>query len=55
MHPSPSLHAELDAWEAAKLAAMVPNPRFYDRHRDTAYLQRRTSLILARMPSSEVP
>ena len=47
--------SELDAWEAAKLAAMVPNPRFYDRHRDTAYLQRRTSLILARMPSSEVP
>jgi monofunctional glycosyltransferase len=45
----------LDAREAAKLAAMVPNPRFYDRHRNTAYLHKRTSLILARMPSADVP
>lgn len=45
----------LDAWEAARLAAMVPNPRYYDRHRDTAYLQRKTNLILGRMPSAEVP
>jgi monofunctional biosynthetic peptidoglycan transglycosylase len=47
--------ANLDAWEAARLAAMVPNPRYYDRHRDTAYLQRKTNLILGRMPSAEVP
>jgi monofunctional biosynthetic peptidoglycan transglycosylase len=47
--------ATLGAWEAAKLAAMVPNPRFYDRHRNTAYLQKRTSLILGRMPSADVP
>ena len=47
--------SSLDAWEAAKLAAMVPNPRFYDRHRSTTDLQRRTNLILARMPAAEVP
>jgi monofunctional biosynthetic peptidoglycan transglycosylase len=47
--------AELDAFEAAKLAAMVPNPRFYDRHRSTAYLARRTNIIMARMPAAEVP
>jgi monofunctional biosynthetic peptidoglycan transglycosylase len=47
--------ASLDAWEAAKLAAMVPNPRFYDRHRSTVHLHKRTNLILARMPSAEVP
>jgi monofunctional biosynthetic peptidoglycan transglycosylase len=47
--------AELNAWEAAKLAAMVPNPRFYDRHRDTAYLHKRANLILARMVAAEVP
>jgi monofunctional glycosyltransferase len=47
--------ADLDAYEAAKLAAMVPNPRYYDRHRTTAYLQRRTNIILARMPAAEVP
>jgi monofunctional biosynthetic peptidoglycan transglycosylase len=39
--------ANLDALEAAHLAAMVPNPRYYDRNRNTAYLQRKTNLILA--------
>jgi monofunctional biosynthetic peptidoglycan transglycosylase len=47
--------ARLDAWEAAKLAAMVPNPRYYDRYRNTAYLSRKTNLILGRMPSASVP
>jgi monofunctional glycosyltransferase len=47
--------ARLDAWEAAKLAAMVPNPRYYDRNRNTAYLNRKTNLILGRMPSAVVP
>jgi monofunctional biosynthetic peptidoglycan transglycosylase len=47
--------ANLDAWEAAQMAAMVPNPRFYDRNRNTAYLQRKTNLILGRMPAAEVP
>ena len=47
--------ANLDAWEAAHLAAMVPNPRYYDRNRNTAYLQRKTNLILGRMPAAEVP
>ena len=47
--------ARLDAWEAAKLAAMVPNPRYYDRNRNTAYLNRKTNLILGRMPSAAVP
>jgi len=46
---------QLDAWEAAKLAAMVPNPRYYDRNRNTAYLNRKTNLILGRMPSAAVP
>jgi monofunctional biosynthetic peptidoglycan transglycosylase len=45
----------LDAWEAAKLAAMVPNPRFYDRYRNTRWLLRKTNLILLRMPSADVP
>jgi monofunctional biosynthetic peptidoglycan transglycosylase len=47
--------ASLDAYEAARLAAMVPNPRYYDRHRSTSYLQKRTSIILARMPAADVP
>jgi monofunctional biosynthetic peptidoglycan transglycosylase len=41
--------------QAARLAAMVPSPRFYDRNRNTAYLARRAQTILARMPAAELP
>jgi monofunctional biosynthetic peptidoglycan transglycosylase len=40
---------------SARLAAMVPNPRFYDRNRSTRWLMRKTQTILARMPAAEVP
>ena len=40
---------------SARLAAMVPNPRFYDRNRNTAWLSRKTQMILARMPAAELP
>jgi monofunctional glycosyltransferase len=40
---------------AARLAAMVPNPRFYDHHRNTAWLGHKTQVILARMPAAELP
>ena len=41
--------AGLGKTQSAKLAAMVPNPRFYDDHRSTRYLNRRTATIQARM------
>ena len=41
--------------QSARLAAMVPNPRFYDRNRNTAFLARHTQTILARMPQAELP
>jgi len=47
--------ASLSASQAARLAVMLPNPRFYDQHRQSAYLARRTSLILRRMGSAELP
>ena len=47
--------ASLDAESAARLAAMVPNPRFYDRNRNTSWLARKTQMILARMPAAELP
>jgi monofunctional biosynthetic peptidoglycan transglycosylase len=47
--------ASLGPESAARLAAMVPNPRFYDRHRNTAWLSRKAQMILARMPAAEVP
>lgn len=47
--------ASLGAAQAAKLAVMLPNPRFYDKHRDSNYLARRTGIILRRMNSAELP
>jgi monofunctional biosynthetic peptidoglycan transglycosylase len=47
--------AALGPGSAARLAAMVPNPRFYDRNRNTRWLTRKTETILARMPAAEVP
>jgi monofunctional glycosyltransferase len=40
---------------AARLAAIVPSPRFYDKHRNTPWLARKTRIILARMPAAELP
>ena len=47
--------AQLSAYQAAKLAAMVPNPRYYDKHREAYGLLLRTDFILARMDSMEIP
>jgi monofunctional biosynthetic peptidoglycan transglycosylase len=47
--------AALGPEPSARLAAMVPNPRFYDRNRNTGFLARKTQMILARMPAAELP
>ena len=47
--------AGLDPDQAAKLAPMVPNPRFYDKHRSAKGLAKKTGIILARMNQAEVP
>ncbi len=47
--------SQLSASQAARLAVMLPNPRYYDTRRNTAYLTRRTALILRRMGSAELP
>ena len=41
--------------QAAYLAAMVPNPRFYDKHRNSRWLSNRTEILLDRMNSAQVP
>ena len=41
--------------QAARLAAMVPSPTRYGPGADTAYLQRRTEIIRARMSAARVP
>lgn len=47
--------ASLGPAEAARLAVMLPNPRYYGRKLDSNYLNRRASLILMRMNSAELP
>lgn len=47
--------AHLSRQQAARLAAMVPAPRYYDRHRNTAWLRKKTSIILARIPMVRIP
>ncbi len=41
--------------EAAKMAAMVPNPRFYDTHRQDRRLLRKARIIQRRMYYAEYP
>ena len=47
--------AGLNGSQAARLAVMLPNPRYYDKHRDTSYLARRTSIIEHRMAYADLP
>ena len=47
--------AELSAEQAARLAAMAPSPRAFERRPESAYLAGRVSTILARMPSAAIP
>lgn len=46
---------QLSAEQAAKLAAMVPRPRFYDRNRNAPWLLKKTQIILERMPRAQLP
>lgn len=45
----------LNAYQAAYLAAMVPNPRYYQTHRRSAHLLHKTNVILKRMSQSDIP
>ncbi len=54
-HYYKSSAAALGVEQAARLAAMVPNPRYYDRHQTARGLARKTGIIAMRMNSAEVP
>jgi monofunctional glycosyltransferase len=47
--------AELDAGQAARLAAMLPRPRYYDRNRESSYLAGYTDSILSQMYAAQIP
>ena len=45
----------LSAEEAATMAAMLPAPRLFDRHRDAPFLLQRTDSILRELPDAQIP
>jgi len=45
----------LDSVQAARLAAMLPRPRYYDRNRDSAYLASYSDSILIQMDAAQIP
>ena len=47
--------SRLGASEAARLAVMLPSPKFFERQPGSAYLNGRTATIVARMPAVDVP
>jgi monofunctional glycosyltransferase len=47
--------SQLGPSASAKMAAMLPNPRFYDKNRNNGYLLRRAALISRYMNGAEIP
>ena len=47
--------AQLSAWESARLAVMLPRPRYFEKLPRSPYLASRTRTIVARMRSAELP
>lgn len=46
--------ARLSSWQAARLAAILPNPRYYDGRR-TEWMYEKTDTIIKRMPQVHIP
>jgi monofunctional biosynthetic peptidoglycan transglycosylase len=47
--------SQLEPMQAAKLAAMVPNPRYYDKHQEAQGLLSKALYILNNMDYAEIP
>ena len=47
--------AQLNAWEAARLAVMLPRPRYFEKLPQSPYLAERSEVIMARMNSVVLP
>ncbi len=47
--------AQLSAWEAARLAVMLPRPRYFEKLPNSEYLSSRAQVIVGRMPDARVP
>jgi monofunctional biosynthetic peptidoglycan transglycosylase len=47
--------ARLSAYEAARLAVMLPRPRYFEKRAQSQYLAARAMTITARMPAVDLP
>ncbi|MFV0679307.1 monofunctional biosynthetic peptidoglycan transglycosylase [Ottowia sp.] len=47
--------ASLTAWESARLAVMLPRPRYFEKKPQSGYLKHRANVIVSRMRSAELP
>ena len=47
--------AKLTSTEAARLAVMLPSPKYFERRPNSPYVGSRAATIAARMPSAELP
>lgn len=47
--------SRLNPRQAAWLAAILPAPKRYDRQRQSAWVERKTNIILRRMPQVQIP
>ena len=47
--------SRLSAYEAARLAVMLPRPRYFEKLPDSGYLAERAGVIVGRMAGAELP
>lgn len=47
--------SQLSAWESARLAVMLPRPRYFEKLPNSPYLAERTEVIMGRMNSVVLP
>lgn len=47
--------SRLSAYEAARLAVMLPRPKFFEKQPHSAYLNARAAVIVARMGDAQLP
>jgi monofunctional glycosyltransferase len=47
--------SQLSAYEAARLAVMLPRPKYFEKLPHSGYLSHRASTIAARMRDAELP
>ncbi|MBE7940520.1 MULTISPECIES: monofunctional biosynthetic peptidoglycan transglycosylase [Ramlibacter] len=47
--------SQLTAWEAARLAVMLPRPKYFEKVPNSGYLASRANVIVGRMGGAELP